>query len=48
MAAGLTSTAADDRRLIRESDDKSLRCLLLKPDDVPAYVEYGTADLGVR
>jgi ATP phosphoribosyltransferase len=38
---------ADDRKLIRESADGSLRFLLLKPDDVPTYVEYGTAELGV-
>ncbi len=38
---------ADDRRLIRESADGKLRFLLLKPDDVPTYVEYGAADLGV-
>jgi len=38
---------SDDRRLIRESADGSLRFLLLKPDDVPTYVEYGTADLGI-
>jgi ATP phosphoribosyltransferase len=38
---------ADDRRLIRESADGRFRFLLLKPDDVPTYVEYGTADLGV-
>ncbi|GMV13596.1 MAG: ATP phosphoribosyltransferase [Polyangiaceae bacterium] len=38
---------ADDRRLVRESADGSLRFLLLKPDDVPTYVEYGAADLGV-
>lgn len=38
---------ADDRRLIRESSDGSLRFLLLKPDDVPTYVEYGAADLGI-
>lgn len=37
----------DDRRLIRENQDKSLRFLLLKPDDVPTYVEYGAAELGV-
>ncbi len=37
----------DDRRLQRESDDGSLRFLLLKPDDVPTYVEYGAADLGI-
>jgi ATP phosphoribosyltransferase len=38
---------ADDRRLIRESADGRFRFLLLKPDDVPTYVEYGTAELGV-
>jgi len=37
----------DDRTLIRESADRSVRFLLLKPDDVPTYVEYGTAELGV-
>jgi ATP phosphoribosyltransferase len=37
----------DERRLIRESADGTLRFLLLKPDDVPTYVEYGTAELGV-
>lgn len=43
----VASIRIDDRRLVRESDDKSLRFLLLKPDDVPTYVEYGAADLGV-
>ena len=38
---------ADERKLIRETDDNSLRFLLLKPDDVPTYVEYGVADLGI-
>jgi ATP phosphoribosyltransferase len=37
----------DDRRLVRTSRDGSVRFLLLKPDDVPTYVEYGAADLGV-
>ncbi len=37
----------DDRRLVRESDDGRFRFLLLKPDDVPTYVEYGAADVGV-
>jgi ATP phosphoribosyltransferase len=48
-AAGLDTSALsdDDRRLVRESQDGSLRFLLLKPDDVPTYVEYGAADLGV-
>jgi len=38
---------ADERKLIRETQDGSLRFLLLKPDDVPTYVEYGVADLGI-
>ena len=36
----------DDRTLIRQVSP-DLRFLLLKPDDVPTYVEYGAADLGV-
>jgi ATP phosphoribosyltransferase len=36
---------AEDRSLVREAG--GLRFLLLKPDDVPTYVEYGAADLGV-
>ena len=38
---------ADERRLVRASADGRLRFLLLKPDDVPTYVEYGAAELGV-
>jgi ATP phosphoribosyltransferase len=38
---------ADDRTLVRESLSAGLRFLLLKPDDVPTYVEYGAADLGI-
>jgi ATP phosphoribosyltransferase len=38
---------ADDRSLVREMAVSRLRFLLLKPDDVPTYVEYGAADLGV-
>jgi ATP phosphoribosyltransferase len=44
---GTQNLLANDRRLIRESDDGGLRFLLLKPDDVPTYVEYGVADLGI-
>jgi ATP phosphoribosyltransferase len=47
--AGLDMSAleADGRHLIRESSDGRMRFLLLKPDDVPTYVEFGAADLGV-
>src|SRR5690606_17890270 len=37
----------DDRRLLRDSPDGQIRFLFLKPDDVPTFVEYGAADLGV-
>ena len=38
-----------DRRLVRDATlaTGALRFLLLKPDDVPTYVEWGAADLGV-
>ncbi len=38
---------ADDRRLVRDDPARGIRYLLLKPDDVPTWVEYGAADLGV-
>ena len=38
---------ADDRRLVRRDTKTGLAFLLLKPDDVPTYVEYGAADVGV-
>jgi ATP phosphoribosyltransferase len=38
---------ADDRRLVRRDNATGLAFLLLKPDDVPTYVEYGAADMGV-
>jgi ATP phosphoribosyltransferase len=46
--AGIDSAPllAEDRTLIRHGGP-GLRFLLLKPDDVPTYVEYGAADLGV-
>jgi ATP phosphoribosyltransferase len=37
----------EDRTLVRTTSDGALRFLLLKPDDVPTYVEYGAADLGI-
>jgi len=39
--------AENDRRLARYTQDGSLAYMFLKPDDVPTYVEYGAADLGV-
>lgn len=45
--AGLDTAplTAKSRKLIRRA--AGCRFLLLKPDDVPTYVEYGAADLGV-
>ena len=39
----------ESRALVRRArfGEHALELLLLKPDDVPTYVEYGTADLGV-
>ena len=38
---------ATDRRLVRRSAEGPLAWVFLKPDDVPTYVEYGAADLGI-
>jgi ATP phosphoribosyltransferase len=38
---------ASSRKLIFESDDKRHRVFLVKPADVPTYVEYGAADIGI-
>lgn len=47
--AGIPTGAltAKSRKLVREDRAAGLSFLLLKPDDVPTYVEYGAADLGV-
>lgn len=38
---------ADSRRLICEDTDRHLQFLTLKPADIPTYVEYGAADMGI-
>ena len=43
----LAASSPNDRRLVRGQRRRIPRFLLLKPDDVPTYVEYGAADLGV-
>lgn len=47
--AGYDCTAAKEksRKLILEDCKTGLRFILAKPSDVPTYVEYGAADLGV-
>ncbi|ADQ04816.1 ATP phosphoribosyltransferase [Caldicellulosiruptor owensensis OL] len=37
----------ESRKLIMEDTQNSLRFLMVKPFDVPTYVEYGVADVGV-
>ncbi len=36
-----------DRRLVLEYPDHGHRVLIVRPSDVPVYVEYGAADLGI-
>ena len=44
---GVTGIDPDSRKLIFRDAGRDLEILLLKPADVPAYVIYGAADLGV-
>src|SRR5918996_2487301 len=44
---GVDGVDADSRKLIFDDAGRGLRLLLLKPADVPAYVAYGAADLGI-
>ncbi|MFZ1769824.1 MAG: ATP phosphoribosyltransferase [Caldilinea sp.] len=47
-AAGLPLPAADNgRKLILASAGGDIRYVMSKPADVPTYVEYGAADLGI-
>lgn len=38
---------SESRKLIFTTPDGSIRFIMVKPSDVPAYVEYGTADIGI-
>src|SRR5262249_55972099 len=44
---GVDGVDAAARRLIFTDPARGLRLLFLKPADVPAYVTYGAADLGI-
>lgn len=47
-ALGLAPAAGlDDRRLRLPSKDPGVQLLIIRPADVPTYVEYGAADLGI-
>jgi ATP phosphoribosyltransferase len=41
------SVSAESRRLIIECPEKDLTFMIIRPSDVPTYVEYGAADVGV-
>ena len=42
-----SDNVATSRKLIFESEDQRCRAVLVKPVDVPTYVEYGAADIGI-
>ena len=44
---GFSEDVASSRKLIFDSEDKRHRVVLVKPADVPTYVEYGAADIGI-
>jgi ATP phosphoribosyltransferase len=44
---GVSAVDPDSRKLIFKDPGRGLEILLLKPADVPAYVTYGAADLGI-
>jgi len=48
-AAGLDFSAIlqNDRRLIVENKAEGLRFMVIRSQDVPTYVEYGAADIGI-
>ncbi|MBA3893363.1 MAG: ATP phosphoribosyltransferase, partial [Gemmatimonadales bacterium] len=46
-AAGVEPANDGGRRLLIPSSDPAIEFLVVKPGDVPVYVESGAADLGV-
>ncbi len=46
---GIESPSGEEssRKLIFHDENKMIRFLLVKPGDVPTYVEYGAADIGI-
>src|SRR5206468_10071854 len=44
---GIRGLDADSRRLLLTDEQLSLRFIFLKPADIPTYVAYGAADLGI-
>ena len=46
-ALGVDGVDVESRKLIFSDEGRGLRLLFLKPVDIPAYVTYGAADLGI-
>ncbi len=44
---GVDGIDVESRKLIFNDEGRGLRLLFLKPVDIPAYVTYGAADLGI-
>jgi ATP phosphoribosyltransferase len=44
---GVRGLDGDSRRLLLTDEKMDLRFIFLKPADIPTYVEYGAADLGI-
>ena len=44
---GIKGLEADTRRLLLTDTERDVRVIFLKPADIPTYVEYGAADLGI-
>ena len=46
-AMGIQGLEADTRKLLLADAQRDLRFIFLKPADIPTYVQYGAADLGI-
>ena len=44
---GAAKPAADSRRLVLPCPEIGMTFLIVRPTDVPTYVEYGAADVGI-
>ena len=47
LGADLLSPSFNDRRMVLDAPESGASFLVIRPTDVPTYVEYGAADVGV-
>ncbi|HHY82747.1 MAG TPA: ATP phosphoribosyltransferase [Clostridiales bacterium] len=47
LGMDLSEIRKESRKLIFNTNDGFIRFIMVKPSDVPVYVEYGTADIGI-